>query len=183
MKDIPPPLGLRWGEGISDLTKYNGAKIIVKSGRYALLSIENTPVKIPGFEVKGLVNDKYGLVKVEIKKDIIDDIYGAEGVELYEKYKKVLEGKYGKPKPSYEYIGRSLYKEKDEFYQCLSYSGCGQYISFFFPVKDSHMTISLELKGERRGRGRLEMVYESQAFMNAKSEDANEEKDAIKNGL
>ncbi|ECK2143371.1 hypothetical protein FQW43_27400 [Salmonella enterica subsp. enterica serovar Enteritidis] len=180
--DIPAPLGLRWGVNASELIKENEASQVYESGRIKFYVLKNTPIKIPGFDTEAIVDDKYGLVKIILSKDISDDINGIEGLGIYKEYKKALKEKYGKP-VSYEYIGRTLYTESDEFYQCLHYKGCGAYFSTFSPVKDSDAAISIDLQGTRRGEGTLKIVYESMGFIKYLDEKKQAEKLDMQKGL
>ena len=86
----------------------------------------------------------------------------------------MLSKKYGAPKSSWEQVGLDLYKDSDEFYQCLKYDGCGQYVSLY---EYAGGYISLQIKGVSRGKGYLMIGYESPAFYAAK--DAIENKQSL----
>lgn len=88
----------------------------------------------------------------------------------------------GKP-VSYEYIGRKLYTESDEFYQCLRYQGCRSYVSFYSPIKGSDVGISVSLQGIKRGNGNLNIVYESMGFVKYRDEQKQAEKLDMQKGL
>ena len=90
--------------------------------------------------------------------DIINDASGAAGKERYFKYKALLSEKYGEPATSGEIIGRELWTEADEFYQCLAYDGCGMYFAVW--SSDDGLDVALQLKGLRRGKGYIEVTYE-----------------------
>ncbi|EJA5988494.1 hypothetical protein P4Q63_002928 [Salmonella enterica] len=182
LTDITAPLGLNWGENASELIKDNGASQVYESGRMKVYALKNTPVKLPGFDTEVIVDDKYGLVKVLLSKDVSDDMTGFEGLHIYKEYKKILSEKYGKP-VSYEYIGRKLYTESDEFYQCLRYQGCGSYVSFYSPIKGSDAGISVFLQGIKRGDGKLNIVYESMGFVKYRDEQKQAEKLDMQKGL
>lgn len=64
--------------------------------------------------------------------------------------KSKLTAKYGTPTNSYEYIGRKLWDEYDEFYQCLAYSGCGAWISLF--ESKAGESIALQLNASVAGK-------------------------------
>ena len=93
-----------------------------------------------------------------MSKNIDDDITGSKGKELYSKIKSSLTNKYGDSK-NYEYTGRKIYDEYDEFYQCLKYSGCGNWMSFW-EAKEGGI-VALEIEGAARGKGYLRLSYES----------------------
>ena len=180
---IQAPLGLKWGESKENLTKnYNASPADKNDSRLRLYSLGNPPVKVPGFdEFYGVVDEKYGLVKVIVVENISGDAYGSQGVEDYKKLKNILSKKYGKPSDQYEYIGRDIYKESDEFYQCLAYQGCGAYSSFYKPAGGG--VIGLELKGQRRGEGFLTINYESTLFDKVIKERDSESQTKAEQGL
>ena len=64
-------------------------------------------------------------------EDITNDAFGSKGKEMYDDIKSKLKNKYGEPTENFEFVGLRLYDESDEFYQCLSYDGCGMWTSFF----------------------------------------------------
>ena len=181
-EDIPAPLGLVWGTSGDVLkTEFSASLDEEEHSRIKFYEINKTPINSAEFnKIYGFVDDKYGLVKVVLVKDIANDAYGSDGLELYKKYKEVLQGKYGKPK-SYEYTGREVYKETDEFYQCLKYQGCGARASFFEPKKDT--SISVLLRGWKRGEGDMVISYESLLYSKANKEIQKETNKVISDGL
>ncbi len=92
---------------------------------------------------------------------ISDDLYGTEGKNTYLKLQGILTKKYGEPE-KYEWVGRALYNERDEFYECLDYSGCGTYSSYF--TTDYGGDIGLRLEGLGRGEGYITLAYEGPKF-------------------
>lgn len=110
-----------------------------------------------------------GLQKVMMFEETIDgDSTGSEGKSRYGKLKSALAKKYGEPK-SYEWIGLKLYDERDEFYQCLEYDGCGSYASYW--VNDQLLgTIVVKINGLRRGEGWIQLTYESKDWGNLLNE-------------
>lgn len=177
------PLGLKWGQSQETLTKDYGATPAAKNdNRLKIFLVSNPPIKVSGFdEFYGVIDDKYGLVKVIVIENIDGDAYGSKGLEEYKKIKEVITKKYGKPISKYEYSGRELYKENDEFYQCLAYQGCGSYSSFFKPAGGGDVAVSL--KGERRGKGYLSVDYESVLFSNVLNEQESDSKSQAEQGL
>lgn len=177
------PLGLKWGESKETLTKDYGAAPAGKNDtRMKLFSISNPPIKVSGFdEFYGVIDDKHGLVKVIVVENIRGDAYGSTGLEDYNKIKGLLTNKYGKPDSKYEYIGKELYKDNDEFYQCLAYQGCGAYSAFFKPAGGGD--IALEIKGQRRGEGFITVSYESVLFGDVVNERENDTKKQAEQGL
>ena len=158
------PFGLNWGESKQKLKK--SGVVFDKCTTELGLSICSTkkPIKPVSFgDIYQLVFDsKRGLQKaVMLSNDITDDITGREGKELYGKVKNSLVKKYGEAK-DYEYSGLKLYDEYDEFYQCLAYSGCGSWLSFWEPVNGG--TVSVSLEGLGRGKGFLKISYESKKW-------------------
>lgn len=93
-----------------------------------------------------------------LSKNIASDPFGSEGKARYSELKSILEEKYGSPTHEMEWIGLTLFKESDEFYQCLAYNGCGMWASSFAGPQD--ISVVLQLKGLDRGSGYFELSYE-----------------------
>jgi hypothetical protein len=102
-------------------------------------------------------NDK--LVKVyAASKDVTNDVYGNEGKKRFADLRSALIAKYGKPATELQDTGMKLYKDAEEFYQCLNYTGCGLWVSIFHaPGKK----ILVQLHGTSRGRGWIAVMAES----------------------
>lgn len=118
--------------------------------------------------------DGYGLSKVFVQgENITGDAYGTKGKAQYEKIKSSLVNKYpntdGYQINSYEWVGDKLYKESDEFYECLGYEGCGNYVSFITSSSDNieRGVVSIEIAGYRRGVGSIDLIYESEFWSEA----------------
>ena len=95
---------------------------------------------------------------------IEDDPYGITGLERYKAYKSALTKKYGEPTSSYEYKGGALYKDADEFYECIDYAGCGSQMSIF---KKDGVSVLVKINSSgRRGRGWVSISYEGPQYMN-----------------
>ena len=106
-----------------------------------------------------------GVQRVSMLGDtIIDDPYGFEGLDRYKAYKSALTKKYGEPTDSYEYKGEALYRDADEFYECIDYTGCGSHVSIF---KKNGVSVMVKINSSgRRGRGWLSIMYEGPQYMN-----------------
>ena len=117
------------------------------------------PLPWDGAETYVLVFMKKSLLKVRaIGKDITGDLTGSSGKEAYKELTTALTEKYGKPSDSLHRTGVSLYRDRDEFYQCLGYDCCGIWFDFF---KSPDRVISIELKGLARGKGFIQLIYEA----------------------
>jgi len=175
--------GLKWGMSVAEfktagviLTKLRGERNLET---YKALSV---PKPLSDVETYMFVFADGRLVKMSaIGKAIVGDPTGSTGKEKFDTLHKALDEKYGKPTQNYQSIGNKLYKEYDEFYQCLAYSGCGMWVSVF---ESPDKAIFIELKGSRRGTGQLEVTAESKPqWMNAldvyKSGKASSDKDAL----
>tara|TARA_B100000963_G_scaffold360948_1_gene394013 strand:- start:1797 stop:2348 length:552 start_codon:yes stop_codon:yes gene_type:complete len=110
-----------------------------------------------------------GLQKVMMIGETIEgDSTGSEGKSRYGKLKSALAKKYGEPE-NYERTGLKLYDERDEFYQCLEYDGCGMYASYW--SNDQLLgAISVQINGLRRGEGWISLTYESKDWGNLLNE-------------
>lgn len=168
------PFGFKWGQ------KINTAKCVdireISPGTIAC-KMSTVPKPIQKLDFVILLMYKGALVKMTaFLKDIDSDPYGVKGTEAYEAMKGLLSKKYGEPGTTAEFIGRELYQEPSEFYQCLRYDGCGMFFSAWGETDASQ--VALELIGLGRGNGFLKLTYESTAFKKALDEieqDANQE--------
>ena len=175
--------GLKWGMSISEI-RSTGSTLTKSRGDRNLETYKTSTVPRPlsDFESYMLIFADGKLVKLwGIGKDIPGDPTGSSGKERFETLRAALKEKYGQSTQNYQTIGNKLFKEYDEFYQCLAYSGCGMWVSTF---ETQEKAVILELKGLKRGIGYLEITAESKPqWSNAleiyKSKKANSDKDAL----
>jgi hypothetical protein len=163
-KIFDAPFGLKWGASIEDtLAHCYGIKGRTKKDNMTFVSVKTTPKNIEGTDKITLVfGDKLGLIKIVwIGDNINNDVLGTKGRRKYEEFKSILTNKYAKPAKLLEYSGLILFKNGDEFYQCLKYDGCGIYLSYW---KLDEGEIFLQLKGLFRGIGFMEVMYEHKNF-------------------
>lgn len=179
------PLGLKWGESKESFIKnYNASLADNLQTRMRLYTIGKVPVKVPGFQdFYALVDQKYGLVKILIAENISEDAYGNKGTDEYKKLQDILTNKYGKPSVHYEYSGKKVYTEDDEFYQCLAYQGCGTYSSIYKPAGGGTIGLEIHSKGRERGQGNIIITYESTLFNQVIREEDSESKNKAEQGL
>ncbi|MCX8586088.1 MULTISPECIES: hypothetical protein [unclassified Gilliamella] len=174
------PLGLKWGMTEAELKSKSGGflqKVQVDENA-TFYSLKSPPITLPDFtEYYVLVHKDLGVMKIVMKEQITSDIYGTKGKAEYFKYKEALSNKFGKPEKSMEEVGLKIYKDSDEFYECLKYEGCGFYASIF----GEHL--SMQLDGKARGKGELTITYESELFTKYRADKKNENENKIKNGL
>jgi hypothetical protein len=162
--EVTAPFGLKWGQTKKELTAKKVNLTDCSTSQKITSCKTINPVKGVSFgELYMLfIDDDKGLQKITmISKDITSDISGSEGKALYGKVKKSLTKKYSTA-TEYEYIGRKLYDEYDEFYQCLAYDGCGNWIALW-EVNNGGNAI-VQLKGLKRGKGYLTLTYESKEW-------------------
>lgn len=154
------PFGLTWGSSIDEVRAL-GIQLteVDKKGRLTICMTTSLPKNLSiGKDYVLLFDSQYGLQKaIMISKAITDDVYGTKGKKIYSRLKLKLSKKYGTAELM-EYVGEDLYNESDEFYQCLKYPGCGDWLSYF--DLDSNGFISLKLEGLRRGEGHIVLLYE-----------------------
>ncbi len=175
--------GLRWGMKAAEV-QASGVTITKKKGDRNLEIYEavSLPKNVSDVESYSLIFADGRLAKISaIGKNIANDPSGSNGKERFEAIAKALTEKYGKPSNSYQSTGNKLFKEYDEFYQCLAYSGCGQWTTVYEP---NDKDIVIELKGIRRGTGYLVITAEakpqwSQALDVYKSRKSSSDKDAL----
>ena len=156
------PFGLSWGMTKSQVGEY-GVKLEPKAaqGNMEFLVAKSLPKNLSIAESYALSFDKkFHLQRVEmVSKDIDGDIYGTEGKTKFSALKESLTKKYGQPSIELERVGMKLWKDSDEFYQCLAYAGCGLWVALF-EDKESGQNIGLALKGLGRGKGYIDLTYE-----------------------
>lgn len=158
--DLSAPIGLTWGMTEVDAIKEGVVPTKTeRKGPLSLVCTNEVPIPVSFAEEYLLVfHNTWGLQKMLIVGETIDnDIYGMKGKRLYSDIKKLLIKKYGNTEKSYEYVGRELFDEQDEFYQCLKYPGCGNWISLF---KTPDIKFMLQLNGIKRGRGYVDILFE-----------------------
>lgn len=164
-KAVSAPFGLEWGmlrqeiiakgvtlasQGMHEWQKVYKTKAVPKN-------LSDADFYYLGFDG----NDR--LVKaVYFGKTITGDLYGIEGKQKYGRLKDKLTARYGSGQ-SFEYMGRKLYDESDEFYQCLAYDGCGSWNTYWGGKENGLIALSLN-HANRRGRGYIRLGYESALF-------------------
>lgn len=157
------PFGLKWGMSIEDAKSLNIEMDENKDdGVVVAYKVSVLPSQPPGTDFAILIFSKArGLQKVLWNStDIREDSNGVKGREEFKSYQSILEEKYGKPesKNMIKKTGLKLYKEADEFYQCLHYDGCGYWMAMW---NLKTMTVLLEIRSSgRRGNGWLQIAYE-----------------------
>lgn len=159
--------GLKWCISPQDL-KSMGIKLTKKITLNNLFTYvtDSLPKNVSDAEHYVLIFDgDSSLIKIVMySKTITHDLWGAQGKKVFDKYSQMLEKTY-KQTSSYCSIGNKVYKNNDEFYQCLQYEGCGEWISFF---KGENKSIQIELRGLDRGKGYLAVSEEADPeFSNA----------------
>lgn len=151
--------GLRWGMSIQEVRSL-GVNLTKEKGDRNIdtYTTNSLPKNLSDIEKYSLMFADGNLVKMSaVTKNITNDPTGANGKERFEALKSSLTAKYGNPALNQQSVGSKLFKERDEFYQCLKYPGCGMWaVAYDFSVK----MISLELKGLGRGTGFLIIVTE-----------------------
>lgn len=166
--DQKAPFGLSWGVNKMDLEKIG--VILSDESPFAVgftsFSLEKLPVEPSNTDVVQIViSTSHGLQKIAwASKDIEDDIYGSEGKEKYLFYKNILVEKYGAPKNEGNFVGTKKFLKRDEFYECLAYSGCGVWAAVW---SGSYGSVVLQLKGLKRGSGYVSISYEGPRWADA----------------
>lgn len=123
------------------MTKGNGHSVTYKS--------KSMPKNLSDTEEYSLVfvNDK--LLKLSsIGNTIKNDPDGNDGKKRFSALKQSLDEKYGKPSSEGQIVALKLYKEQDEFYECLAYEGCGVWCAIYEPPGRA---ISVDMNGIKRG--------------------------------
>ncbi len=180
------PLGLSWGLSVPQVNKLSsGLKALKTDGKFTIYTTTNLPKNLSFAESYNLTfHSNFGLQKIVIiGKTINSDPTGNEGKKTYSELKNSITERYGLPSNKYsmETIGNKLYKEYDEFYQCLKYQGCGAWSSLW--DLNENGTIALEIKGLSRGSGYLILSYEGPKWSEAVDMHRNERSSVDKSAL
>jgi len=152
--------GLNWGMTPKAISSLGITLIKVKEEKnFQDYSTESLPKNLSDIEKYYLVFSDDKLVKIIAScKNITNDPTGSDGKERFDVLNKSLQDKYGTPTHKFQYNGRKLFKEYDEFYECLRYAGCGNWAcGYEKPTK----VIVLELKGLSRGTGYISLQVEA----------------------
>jgi len=152
--------GLNFGQTPKEIRAL-GTTLILKNANNNLSSYSCTslPKNTSSAESYTLIFSNDSLVKIiMIGVDIVNDVYGNEGKEVFMNTLELLKKKYTLDLFRTD-LGLTLYNELDEFYQCLAYDGCGLYAA---TLKNNTKNISLQLKGLERGKGYLLLTIEAE---------------------
>jgi hypothetical protein len=152
--------GLSWGMTPAAINALGVLMSKVKDNRnLETYTTASLPKNLSDIEQYSLNFSDGKLVKIiAVSKNITGDITGSDGKNRFEVLKKSLEEKYGAASDSYQSIGHAVYREYDEFYQCLAYKGCGLWYAGF---KISTKIILLDMNGLSRGTGFIKLTIEA----------------------
>ena len=168
------PFGLEWGLSKEQVTAM-GVKLTPVESVKDSYTTKTLPKNLSDAEEYYLIfKQGFGLVVVYVfTSEIIGDVYGSKGRDRYSQLKTAIVNKYGKPSDGREKMGGILRPEDiDKFYECLKQYPCGLWISFWGNETDGR--IILELNGIARGRGFVDLRYESAAYHTARKQEAEE---------
>ena len=157
--EVQAPAGFKWGQTQAKI-KQQGITFekCEPVETFVFCQTRKAPKPLSFADFYSLVFVDNRLQKVQIAgNDITDDPSGREGKELFAKVKRQLTAKYGQPSDEREIVGLKLWDEYDEFYQCLDYAGCGLWSAIW----KHDGSVVIELKGVSRGKGWLNLIYES----------------------
>lgn len=185
-QEVGAPFGLTWGASADAVGQALGVVPDPEPlwGRLNSFTSSKAPITPPDTDmILAAVDPEHGLGRVIwISTTIEDDPFGSEGRGRYNALQQVLTEKYGKPSRKTEETGAKLWKDRDEFYECLDYQGCGLWMSLW-EVGTPPVLIGLRIKGVRRGTGYVVITYEGpnwDAILDAvKAGEAKAKKDAF----
>jgi len=157
--------GLDWGMSAEQVESSGVALAKTEIDRnFSIYRTASLPKNLSDVESYTLIFDQSSLCKIVMTgRTIGNDPYGTDGKARFSVIENLLKAKYGKPE-SHCLAGLELYKDRDEFYECLKYRGCGLWMSSF---KAENKSMLLQLKGLGRGTGFITLTIESLAFPEA----------------
>jgi hypothetical protein len=167
-ESMAAPFGLKWGMQIADL---KAAGITThstsKTGDLTVVTAKEVPNAFADtYLVSMLFDRELGLVKVRwTGNNIEDDPTGRQGRAKYAEMKKFVAESYGKPTDETMVVGARLFDQEDEFYQCLSYDGCGVWSALWEQQPSGGVLLSIE--GLGTGKGFVQVDFESDGWQTA----------------
>ncbi|MBL27954.1 MAG: hypothetical protein CMM50_10460 [Rhodospirillaceae bacterium] len=155
------PFGLTWGMSDRDFYSLGLRTVAVETPTQRMTRIYFAPAGgMPDdtIAVSVGIDVEYGLQAVWWRgHPIEDDPYGDDGRAAYRTMKNALATRYGDPRDESTFSGRFVFTDPAEFFQCLSYSGCGAWMAFWYPPNGG--SVYLHLVGTGRGRGHVDVAY------------------------
>jgi hypothetical protein len=175
--------GLRWGMTIAQVKALGTPLTKVRGDRnMEIYKTESVPRPLSDGESYTMIFADGKLAKVAaVTRNITGDPSGREGKDRFEAIKSSLQDKYGAPTMQKQTSGNKLYRDYDEFYQCLRYTGCGTWFALY---ETADKVVMIELKGVSRGTGYLDISAEanpqwSDALKIYKGRKTESDKDAL----
>lgn len=176
--NITPPIGLKWGMNKEEVLKHVDSVSLLeeKGDRLREFYLRNPRIKIDGIDGYSVsIDDKYGLVAVDMIQTFSADKHGSEIKNKYDDFKKALSGKFGSPELD-EYIKNS----NIEFYRCIASRLCGN-MSALFDGENGRVYLSINSTGDSRGN--IYIGYKDNKLDEIMSEIKKERVDKIKDSL
>ncbi|MGB8275412.1 MAG: hypothetical protein WCF16_09130 [Alphaproteobacteria bacterium] len=167
-ENVKAPFGLTWGMQVADL-KAAGITIHSTSttGDLTVVNAKEVPGAFDNtYLVTMLFDRQLGLVKVRwVGTNVQDDATGRQGRASYAEMKKFVTETYGSPTDETMVVGARLFDQDDEFYQCLSYEGCGVWSAIWEQQPSGGVLLSIE--GLGAGKGFVQVDFESSGWQEA----------------
>lgn len=155
------PFGLAWGMSDRDFYDLGLRTVAVDVPTPRMTRIYYAPASgLPDdtIAVSIGIDAEYGLQAVWWRgHPLADDPYGDDGRRAFRAMKEKLAVRYGEPHDESTFSGRFVFTDPAEFFQCLSYSGCGAWMAFWYPPGGG--SVYLHLVGTGRGSGHVDVTY------------------------
>ena len=163
--DIKAPFGLSWGIFQDDLFY-----IMTCRKKYSLKYCQTPYVPKPlgdGQSYTLVFDEVAGLVKVTyVGKMFEKDARGVAGQARFAELRSGLTRKYPTAEKEEKInMHKKVFTAPEEFYQCLNYDDCGEYQWRVLGTPGG--LIELKINGYYRGRGNINLTYESPLWENA----------------
>ena len=156
--EVRAPFGLSWGMTPAMLKESPNCR---PQDDLVICEVYTVPKPLSAARVYVLIfTPVKGLVKVNYySKAFENDFYGTVGKTRFDRLMKILVKKYPTAQYNdYRVMFAEVFRAPDEFYECLSYLGCGIYAWELVMPKNR---VLLSLAGARRGAGYIKLSYES----------------------
>lgn len=154
--------GLKWGMSPQQISAMGITLNKTGSERnFSHYTTDSLPKNLSYSESFSLIFDENSLVKMKmVSVSIEGDLFGTEGKKLFDRTIEMLSKSY-KVGQVFCRTGLELYKDENEFYECLAYEGCGFWVT---GLTGGNKQIVVKLEGLKRGGGYLTITVESLMF-------------------
>jgi len=161
--DLDAPYGFNWGQSQAEVSRMGyllfcdeGVPIAGCSASQGTLQDETKPTYWLSFD------QDHGLQRIELTVTRIENSSAGAGARHgYSELKKAISLTLGEPE-SFEWAQEGLVEEPERFFDCISSTECGAWVSFWRP--EGGGVAVLELKGTGTGGATIHIAFDSKMY-------------------